>query len=127
MAGTKTPTARSSEDRAAVIAEVLDSMKARDIVALDLRGICDFTDFFVVATARSAGQTVAIVHQASSELKSRGLSLFVPVEDQSSAWAVMDYGDVVVHVFEAQARTHYSLEKLWGDAAEFEWKGRATA
>jgi ribosome-associated protein len=113
--------------RAARTAELLDELKMDDITVLDLRGVTDFTDFFIVATARSNAQMRAAVHRVVDGLKKDGLRPFAPPEDESSKWSVVDYGDFVVHLFEDEARRHYRLEELWGDAVEMDWRQEATA
>ena len=115
------------EDRVSRMACILDDLKADDIVALDLRGITDFTDFFLIATVRSTAQMRGASNQLLELLKKEGLSPFYPMEDESPNWTVLDYGNVVVHLFEARTREHYLLEELWGDAGEFPWREEATA
>lgn len=113
--------------RAARAAELLDELKMEDVTVLDLREVTDFTDFFIVATARSHAQMKAGVHRVVDGLKKVGLRPFTPPEDESPKWSVIDYGDFVVHLFEEDARGHYRLEELWGDAVELDWRQEATA
>jgi ribosome-associated protein len=113
--------------RAARTAEILDDLKMEEITVLDLRGVTDFTDFFIVATARSRAQMSAGVQRVLEGLKEAGLRPFAPPEDESPKWTVIDYGDFVVHLFEDEARRHYRLEELWGDATEWDWRQEATA
>lgn len=113
--------------RVARVAEILDELKMEDVTVLDLRDVTDFTDYFIVATARSNAQMKAAVHRVMEGLKEAGLRPFSPPEDESLKWSVIDYGDFVVHLFEPEAREHYRLEELWGDAAEMDWRHQATA
>ena len=113
--------------RAARAAEILDELKMDEVTVLDLRDVTDFTDFFILATARSNAQMKAAVHRVVDGLKLVGLRPFTPPEDESPKWSVIDYGDFVVHLFEEDARRHYCLEELWGDAAELDWRQEATA
>lgn len=115
------------ESRVSRIGEILDEMKAVEIVALDLRGISDFTDFFVIATMQSSTQMRSALLRIEQELKAEGVRPFVPPELESPKWTVLDYGSVVVHLFDADARRFYALEELWGDGAEFEWQNQALA
>ncbi len=91
--------------------------KASDIVELDLRGVLEYTDFFVVCSGNTDRQTKAIhdaIHQGLK--KDHGL-LPRRVEGLREArWILMDYLDVVVHVFTPEARRFYRLEQLWGEA-----------
>ncbi len=98
-----------------------------EVTVLDLREVTDFTDFFIIATARSHSQIKAGVHRLVDGLKKEGLRPFAPPEDESPNWAVIDYGDFVVHLFEDEARRHYRLEELWGDAVAMDWRQEATA
>ena len=90
--------------------------KADDVVLIDLRGRSDVCDFFVLATGQSAVQVKALakhVHGALLEFghKPKGLEGM-----NDGRWALMDFFDVVVHVFDAAAREYFQLERLWGDA-----------
>jgi len=113
--------------RVARVAEILDDLKMEEITVLDLREVTDFTDYFIVATARSNAQMKAAVHRVVEGLKAARLRPFSPPEDESFKWSVIDYGDFVVHLFEQEAREHYRLEELWGDAVEMDWRHEATA
>jgi ribosome-associated protein len=113
--------------RVARAAEILDDLKLDEITVLDVRGVTDFTDFFIIATARSRAQMHAGVHRVLEGLRKVGLRPFSPPEDESPNWTVIDYGDFVVHLFEDEARRHYRLEELWGDATEWDWRQEATA
>lgn len=127
MSESKQPVQSSIAARAAHAAEILDDLKLEEITMLDLRGVTDFTDFFIVATARSRTQMQAGVNRLVEGLKEVGLRPFSPPEDESPKWSVVDYGDFVVHLFEEEARRHYRLEELWGDAIELDWRQEATA
>lgn len=98
------------------VMRVMDDLKAENVVAIDLRGIADFADAFVIATARSRAQMRAIVDRVYDELRAEGIRPLSSHEDPSPRWNVLDYGDVVAHVFDPEARALYRLEELWGDA-----------
>jgi ribosome-associated protein len=105
------------EELAAVIAEYAADRKALDIVQLDLRGIIGYTDYFVICTGRSDRQTKAIHDAIYEGLKSEHGVLPERVEGAAAArWILMDYLDVVVHVFTPEMREYYRLEQLWGEA-----------
>ena len=90
--------------------------KAVDPVVLDLRQIASFTDYFVIASGTNARQVQAIADAITETLKRAG-TREMRVEGYASAeWVLLDYGDFVVHIFEAQARTFFDLERLWRDA-----------
>lgn len=95
--------------------------KAEEIAVLDLRELSTFTDFFVIMTGNSARQNTAISESIEQALK-KARTLPLGVEGRGPAeWILLDYGHFVVHVFSKQARAHYSLEKLWGDAPRLFW------
>lgn len=105
------------ETLARICAEAAAEKKAEDITVLDMQGISTFTDFFVICSATSDPQLKAISgsirEQVQKQAKRRLLS-----EDgfPASQWVVLDYGDVIVHLFHADKRPEYSLEDLWSDA-----------
>jgi ribosome-associated protein len=104
----------------AVIHQAADR-KALDIVQLDLRGIIGYTDYFVICTGRSDRQTKAIHDAIHLGLKQQFGLLPRRVEGLTDArWILMDYLDVVVHVFTPDVREYYRLEQLWGEAPAVE-------
>lgn len=104
------------ERLAGVIAEYALDKKAQDVVELDLRGVSGFTDAFVLCTGTSDRQVKAIHDGIHYGLKKAHGLLPRRVEGLTeSRWVLMDYLDVVVHVFTAEARDFYRLEALWGD------------
>jgi ribosome-associated protein len=80
-----------------------------------MRGVCDFTDFFVIATGRNARQTKAIYDEVYRALKAESRSLPASTDAGEASWIVADYIDVVLHIFTPEARRYYALEDLWGD------------
>jgi ribosome-associated protein len=86
------------------------------VTILDMRSVCDYTDFFVLATGRNARQTKAIYSDVYTTLKqdSRLLPRSVAGEREAT-WIIADYLDVVFHVFTPETRDFYRLEDLWGD------------
>jgi len=103
------------------IAALAQEKLAEDVVILDMRPVCTFTDFFVICTGRNPRQTAAIwedVHgrlKQDHELLSRSADGVV-----EGTWILADYLDVVLHVFTPEARAFYRLEELWGDVPAVE-------
>jgi ribosome-associated protein len=97
------------------VAEVAEDRRAEDVVVLDLRGQTLVTDYFVICTGTSRVQIRAIVEAAAQVLAEAG-SHGVREGDEAAQWVLLDYGDVVVHVFGPEARAFYRLERLWADA-----------
>jgi ribosome-associated protein len=101
----------------AAIADLAADRKALDVVALDLRGMIGYSDYFLICTGRTDRQTRAIHDAIHQGLKSAHGLLPRRVEGVTEArWILMDYLDVVVHVFTPDTREYYRLEQLWGEA-----------
>lgn len=102
---------------AARCAELAANKKAGDVVALDLRGISSFTDFFVICSGTSEPHLKAIAGEIEERLKKDDQVAPHAVDGYPmSHWIVIDYSDVVVHIFHDEKRAYYSLESLWSDA-----------
>ena len=105
------------EEMLLAIAEHASNRKAVDIVQLDLRGIISYTDYFLICTGRSDRQTRAIHDAIHLGMKDEHGLLPDRAEGVAQAnWILMDYGDVVVHIFTPETREYYRLEQLWGEA-----------
>jgi ribosome-associated protein len=120
-------TAEPTPDSAALaerIAEIASDKKAIDIRVIDLRGIVSYTDFFVICSGNTERQAKAIHDGIYEELKNAGQEdatreRLLPRRtegDREARWILMDYWDVVVHIFTPEAREYYRLENLWGEA-----------
>jgi ribosome-associated protein len=98
------------------IVDLVEDKQAEDIVLLDLRSISVIADYFVICTATTERQTKAVVEAVSKELKQDGI-LAAHVEGQASGgWMLIDFSDVIVHVFGPTQRDYYQLEELWQNA-----------
>jgi ribosome-associated protein len=105
-----------SIEQARRIAALAQEKLARDVVILDMRPVCTYTDYFVVATGNNPRQTKAIWDEVHGRLKRDNRLLPRSVEGEREAtWIIADYLDVVVHVFTPEARDFYRLEELWDD------------
>jgi ribosome-associated protein len=94
---------------------------AKDIVILDMRPACSYTDYFVICTGQNARQTKAIYDEVRDRLKHDDHVMPGNVEGVREArWILADYVDVVLHVFTPEARDYYRLEELWGDVPSVE-------
>ncbi len=98
-------------------AEAADTKKAYDILILDLRGLTYITDYFVICSGSSTTQVAAISDWIGQCLVKAGMHPSHVEGGADADWVLMDYGDVVVHIFVEETRAYYSLERLWGDAA----------
>jgi ribosome-associated protein len=101
------------------IAEIAADRKAIDIRVIDLRGIVSYTDYFVICSGNTERQAKAIHDGIYEELKNGGSERLLPRRtegDREARWILLDYWDVVVHIFTPEAREYYRLENLWGEA-----------
>jgi ribosome-associated protein len=97
------------------VASLAAEKLATEIVILDMRGVVSYTDYFVICSGRNPRQTQAIADQVSETLKHDGRLLPRRIEGHRQGdWILLDYLDVVVHVFTPEARAFYRLEALWG-------------
>jgi len=113
---------------AVAMARVCAENRCRDVAVMDLRNLSPVTDFFVVATGTSPRQMRAAAERALEAAAAIGQRPF-GVEglqtmegDEAARWLLIDYVDVVVHVFAAESRAFYDLELLWGDAPRVNWQ-----
>jgi ribosome-associated protein len=103
------------------IAGLAQEKLAEDVLILDMRPVCSYTDFFVLATGQSPRQTKAIWDEVHTRLKREERALPASVAGESEGrWIVGDYLDVVFHVFTPESREYYRLEELWGDVPSVE-------
>ncbi len=100
------------------IAKIADDFKAEEIRVLDLRGLTSFTDFYVICSGRSDRQVQAIADEIVTRLKKQDIRPVGMEGHQAGQWILIDYNEVVVHIFHPEARQFYQIEKFWGDAPE---------
>lgn len=109
-------TPRSAEAVARLAARAALDKRAVDLVVLDLQGMSSLADFFLVCTGRSTAQMDTIAEAIAVTLRAEGIRVRHREGTAESGWLLLDYGDVVVHIFGEEARAFYGLERLWGDA-----------
>ena len=108
--------ADTSRELAKKIAEIASDHKAIDIVVLDLRSLTSFADYFVIVSGASDRQVGAIAEAVRQDIKAMGR---LPISEEglrAGHWALLDYGDVILHIFYGEDREYYQLERLWHDA-----------
>jgi len=98
------------------ISETIFTKKGFDVIIIDLKKLVTFTDYFVICSADSDTQVKAIADQVDKALSEEGIKCWHREGLKALNWVLMDYVDVVVHIFKKEAREFYNLEKLWGDA-----------
>lgn len=120
VAGSTTPFTEIDEEVKLAISSAAEK-KAIDLVALDLRDITSFTEFFVIASGSNQRQVQAIADEISEQMKKRLNRRPIRIEGYASAeWVLLDYGDLVVHLFDKDSREFYDLERLWRDSRRVE-------
>ena len=109
-----------SDDVAALVAEILDDMKATDIVSIDVRHLTSITDVMIVASGRSDRHLRAIADAVVERCKSAGVPSLGVEGIGSSEWVLIDLADVIVHVMLPKTRDFYEIEKLWAISSPVE-------
>ena len=97
------------------VVQILDERKARDIVAIDIRGISPVTDYVVIATANVDRHAKFLAKNLKDDLKEQGLELARAEGMGKGDWVVMDFFEIMVHIFTPEMREKYQIEKLWSD------------
>jgi len=127
MSGAGQPVAAAQDPArrvALAAAEGLDEARCEDITVIDVRGLSQVTDYIVIASGTSDRQMRTAADKAQEAVEALGVETFRSARDPSSTWIVLDFVDVVVHVFEPATRAHYDLEMLWGDGPRVPWSPR---
>lgn len=98
-----------------VIEKSLEDSKAQNIAMIDLLNKSSLCDYIMIATGTSSRHVNSIVTNLQKSLKNLGLKGLLPEGSESASWVVLDAGDVIVHVFQEEARDRYKLEELWAE------------
>ncbi len=102
-------------------ARLLDDEKCEDVVIIDVRGLSQVTDYLVIGSGTSERQMRSVLLHVEEQGRAMGFPAFRSHADARSTWLLADCVDVVVHLFEVNARAYYDLEMLWGDGTRVEW------
>ncbi|MHB8791888.1 MAG: ribosome silencing factor [Thermoleophilia bacterium] len=111
---------QSSDSFVQAIARAAADKKAEDILILDMREVCSYTDFFLICEGRSSRQTKAIADEIRIRMKAEAIAPLRVEGEVRGDWVLMDYLTVVVHIFTPEARDFYRLEVLWKEAPRIE-------
>lgn len=106
----------AAEDLVRIIGRVADNQKALDVVALDVRGLASFADFFVIMGGTSSRHVQGLADLIDREIASKRMKSAETEGLNEGQWILLDYNDVIVHIFHHESRPHYDLEGLWHDA-----------
>lgn len=107
---------KSSLEIARLCGEIALDKKAEDLIILDVRTICSFADYFVIMSGRSTRHVQGLAEAVEAELRTKRISNARAEGLQEGVWVLLDYDDVIVHIFYKETRRFYDLEGLWHDA-----------
>lgn len=116
---------KQSKEMVKIAAEALSEKKGEDIKIIDIENVSVIADYFVLASASNTNQALALVDNVEEKLFKAGYECRQKEGNSSSTWVLLDYGDMIVHVFSKEDRLFYDLERIWRDgkivdAEEFE-------
>jgi ribosome-associated protein len=110
--------AADTRERVREAVSAADDRKAVDLKVLNLGKVTDFTDYFLICSGTSERQVQAIADAIQDRLRERCVRPLHVEGEKRAQWVLIDYGDLVVHVFQEEQRRYYALERLWGDAPD---------
>ncbi len=112
----KTGQGLSGSDLAEKAGSLLADKKGQDILILDVRGLSSITDYILIVSGNSPPHLKALLNDTEKELKINGVYCYSKAGSPESGWIVLDYADVVIHIFSEEKRDYYSIEDLWDQA-----------
>lgn len=116
----------NSEELASKIVKILDSKKGMDIAGIDIRQLTTIGDYFILVTGTSSPHVKALAEEVEDTLSKEGIEPRRIEGAQSAVWILMDYQDVILHVFTKETREFYNIERLWADAPRMDLTGLVT-
>lgn len=108
----------TADEKLKTIVKALDSKRGEDIRVIGIGDLTIVADYFVIANGSSTTQTKALAEEVEFKLSQQGIEPLRKEGYQGQTWIVLDYGDIVVHVFYKETRSYYNLERLWADGKE---------
>ena len=109
----------TSLEKAKNIAKILDKKKAIDIIGIETKELTVMSDYFIIASGTSNTHVRALADEVDDEMKKLGVEVD-HIEARATGWILLDYNDVLVHVFQPESRQYYNIERLWNDAARID-------
>ena len=123
----RSPDAEESREAAVAAARAAAAKQAEHITILDVHGLIVITDYFVICSGGTERQVRTIVEEIEKALRDLGRKPVRREGESERRWVLLDYVDLVVHVFTEQEREYYDLERLWGDAPRSAWEDEGVA
>ncbi len=112
----------NSEQRAITFAREASRFKALDLVLLDVSRFSSFADYFIICSGKSSRQVQSIAENIESSLRDIGIKPLGIEGKREGHWVLMDYADVIIHIFYEPIRSFYDLESLWSEASRLDWE-----
>jgi ribosome-associated protein len=109
-----------SKEKSLLAAQAALDKKASDLIVFEVGGLTTVADYFIICSAESHRQVRAIRDHIDAMLSKQGCRLFSTEGEETSRWILMDYSDLIIHIFKDDVRSFYALERLWGDAPRLE-------
>lgn len=109
---------RDIDERISIIAKTCSDKKGFDIKVLDLKKLTPIADYFIIVSGNSTTQVTSISDEIEEKMEKAGYNLLGKEGYRSGRWVLLDFGDIIVHVFHREDREFYNLEKLWADGEE---------
>ena len=109
----------TSLEKAKNIAKILDKKKAIDIIGIETKELTVMSDYFIIASGTSNTHVRALADEVDDEMKKLDVEVD-HIEGRATGWILLDYNDVLVHVFQPESRQYYNIERLWNDAARID-------
>ena len=113
-----------AKEKALLCARLADAKKAHDLVIIDVHEVSSFADCFIICSGTSSRQVQAVAEHVEAEMKKKGFRALGVEGMRSGRWVLLDYGDVIVHVFHQTEREFYGLEDLWADCPRIGYAGK---
>lgn len=107
-----------SKNMAQIAAHALADKKGEDIRVIDISNISVISDYFVITNGTSDSQIQALVDHVEEKLDEAGYQLKQQEGNSGGTWVLMDYGDIIIHIFDKESRSFYNLERIWSDGRE---------
>ncbi|MCI8464562.1 MAG: ribosome silencing factor [Lachnospiraceae bacterium] len=104
-----------SKKMAAIACKALEEKKGQEVTAIDISGVSCLADYFIIANGENSNQVQAMIDNVEEEMEKAGYHLTQREGYQSARWVLLDYKDIVVHVFSKEDRRFYDLERIWRD------------
>ena len=124
--GSRAAQLKKSGEHAVLCARVADEYKCKDVIVLDMSTITPLVDYFVIGTGIAPRQMRAVADEVDRVMEEHDSARIGMEGRNSTTWVLNDYGDIVLHLFSAEAREMYDLESLWADARLVDWKPDAS-